>query len=75
MTELSAFRAEKDEFFGGHPQSPLTRDQRKEFQGLKYYPENESMRFEAKVEEFQEKVGFEMQTSTGGVQHLSLIHI
>jgi uncharacterized protein (DUF1684 family) len=69
MTELSAFRAEKDEFFGGHPQSPLTRDQRKEFQGLKYYPENESMRFEAKVEEFQEKVGFEMQTSTGGVQH------
>lgn len=69
MTELSAFRAEKDEFFGGHSQSPLTREQRKEFQGLKYYPENEALRFEVKVEEFQEKVGFEMQTSTGGVQH------
>lgn len=69
MTELSAFRAEKDEFFGGHSQSPLTREQRKEFQGLKYYPENEALRLEVKVEEFQEKVGFEMQTSTGGVQH------
>jgi hypothetical protein len=23
MTELEAFRAEKDEFFGSHPQSPL----------------------------------------------------
>lgn len=69
MTELSAFRAEKDEFFGGHSQSPLTREQRKEFLGLKYYPENEALRFEVKVEEFQEKVGFEMQTSTGGVQH------
>ncbi|MBK9782148.1 MAG: DUF1684 domain-containing protein [Anaerolineales bacterium] len=69
MTELDAFRAEKDEFFGSHPQSPLTREQKKQFHGLKYFPENDALRFEALVEEFPIKEGFDMQTSTGGVQH------
>ena len=36
MTELETFRAEKDEFFGKSSQSPLTREQRKNFTGLKY---------------------------------------
>jgi len=43
MTELEAFRAEKDEFFGSHPQSPLTREQKKIFHGLNYFPENEAL--------------------------------
>jgi uncharacterized protein (DUF1684 family) len=68
MTDLDAFRAEKDEFFGGHPQSPLTREQRKDFHGLQYFPENDALRLEVKVEEFESKQKFEMQTSTGDVQ-------
>mgnify|MGYP000889992019 FL=1 len=68
MTELTAFRTEKDQFFGGHPQSPLTREQRKVFKGLRYFPENDSLCLEVKVEEFPEKVRFDMQTSTGDVQ-------
>jgi hypothetical protein len=36
MTELDAFRAEKNEFFETHPQSPLTREQKKDFHGLNY---------------------------------------
>lgn len=68
MSELDAFRAEKDEFFGGHPQSPLTREQRKDFRGLQYFPENDALRLEVKVEEFEDKQTFEMQTSTGDVQ-------
>ena len=68
MTELDAFRAEKDEFFGSHPQSPLTREQKKEFHGLQYFPENDALRLEVKVEEFTNKQKFEMQTSTGDVQ-------
>lgn len=68
MNELEAFRAEKDDFFGGHSQSPLTPEQKKSFKGLGYFPENDSLRFEARVEEFSEKEGFDMQTSTGGVQ-------
>lgn len=69
MTELEAFRAEKDEFFASHPQSPLTREQKAGFHGLNYFPENEQLRIQAQVEEFSVKDGFDMQTSTGGVQH------
>lgn len=34
MTDLELFRAQKDEFFARHPQSPLTREQRRSFHGL-----------------------------------------
>jgi uncharacterized protein len=68
MTELDDFRAEKDALFGGHSQSPLTSEQRKNFQGLSYFPENDGLRLEVKVDEFKEKERFEMQTSTGDVQ-------
>lgn len=68
MTELDSFRAEKDAFFGGHPQSPLTPEQRTDFKGLAYFPENDSLRLEVMVEEIPEKPRFEMQTSTGDVQ-------
>jgi len=68
MTELEAFRIEKDDFFGSHPQSPLAREQKKEFKGLHYFPENEALRLEVQVNEFPLKESFEMQTSTGDVQ-------
>lgn len=68
MVDLKLFRAEKDEFFGGHPQSPLTREQKKNFKGLVYFSENESLRREVALEEFPVKEEFDMQTSTGGVQ-------
>ncbi len=65
MTELDDMRAEKDDFFGNHFQSPLTPEQRKDFKGLSYFPENEALRLEVQVEEFADKPSFEMQTSTG----------
>jgi len=68
MTDLEMFRAEKDEFFGSHPQSPLTREQKQAFKGLNYFPENPALSLEVQVEEFPEKTRFEMQTSTGDVQ-------
>jgi uncharacterized protein (DUF1684 family) len=68
MTELEAFRTEKDEFFASHPQSPLTPEQRKNFRGLNYFPENESLNLEVQVDEFPVQEEFEMQTSTGSVQ-------
>ena len=40
MSELTEYRAEKDEFFQRHPQSPLTPEQRLGFVGLQYFPEN-----------------------------------
>lgn len=68
MSELTDFRAEKDEFFRRHPQSPLTPDQRRGFIGLNYFPENEALRMEVQVELLHDEKSMEMQTSTGGVQ-------
>jgi uncharacterized protein len=68
MTGLDAFRAEKDALFGGDPQSPLTHEQRANFKGLNYFPENDALRLEVKLDEFENRERFEMQTSTGNVQ-------
>ncbi|MCL4530677.1 MAG: DUF1684 domain-containing protein [Chloroflexi bacterium] len=68
MTELEEFRAEKDDFFGHDVQSPLTPQQRRDFRGLNYFPENPSLRLELKAEPFLQKERIEMQTSTGDVQ-------
>lgn len=68
MTQLDDMRKEKDEYWGSHPQSPLTPEQKKDFKGLIYFPENESLRLEVQVEEFADKVHLQMQTTTGSVQ-------
>ena len=68
MTELETFRVEKNEFFASHPQSPLGHEQQEVFKGLNYFPENDSLRLEVKVDEFPTRDRFEMQTSTGDIQ-------
>ncbi len=68
MTEMEAMRSEKDEFFAHHPQSPLTAQQRQEFHGLDYFPDNDDLRMEVQLSEFPVKEWIEMQTSTGDVQ-------
>jgi len=68
MSELTDFRREKDEFFGYHPQSPLTPEQKHRFTGLQYFPENESLRLEVQAELLFDQQPMQMQTSTGGVQ-------
>jgi uncharacterized protein len=68
MSELTDFRADKDEFFKQHPQSPFTPEQQRVFTGLEYFPENEDLRLEVKVERFSDQQPMQMQTSTGGVQ-------
>ena len=68
MSELTAFRAEKDDFFKHHPQSPLTPEQRRGFAGLQYFPENDTLQLEVPVERLFDQQPMQMQTSTGGVQ-------
>ena len=68
MSDLDDFRKEKDEFFGRHPQSPLTPEQRRGFGGLHYFPENEDLRLEVKVELLPDERPMQMQTTTGDVQ-------
>jgi uncharacterized protein (DUF1684 family) len=68
MTDLDDFRREKDEFFKHDMQSPLTREQKKTFSGLNYFPENPGLRLEAAVEPWEQQETVQMQTSTGDVQ-------
>ncbi len=68
MNELEAIHKEKDDFFENHPQSPLTRDQKRDFHGLNYFRENADLRLEIKAEEFPVKERIEMETSSGDVQ-------
>ena len=68
VSELDGFRAEKNDFFGHDAQSPLTAQQKRDFHGLNYFPENPDLRLDVKVEELPAKERVEMQTSTGDVQ-------
>jgi len=68
MTELEHFRKEKDAFYSRSAESPLTRQQKKTFKGLKYFPENPALALEVEVKPFAEQKTIIMQTSTGDEQ-------
>ena len=68
MSELTEYREEKDDFFRMHPQSPLLPEQKKDFTGLNYFPEDDALRLEVQVEPLKDQESIQMQTSTGGVQ-------
>ncbi len=68
MNVLQTFRAEKDEFFRHHDQSPLTAEQKQSFAGLAYFPENAALRFETEVVPTSSQENIEIPTSTGGFQ-------
>jgi uncharacterized protein (DUF1684 family) len=68
MTDLQTLRAQKDEFFANDQHSPLTHEQRHDFKGLDYFPENPDLSLEVEVDENVEKAEFMMQTSTGDFQ-------
>ena len=66
--ELDDLRTEKDGFFRTSPHSPLTPEQQRGFEGLRYFPEDPSLRMSVEVERFPAPESIRMQTSTGDVQ-------
>lgn len=68
MSELESFRMHKDEFFRTDHHSPLTPEQKRDFSGLKYFPENKDLDFTVEVEEFDKDDIVQIQTNTGDVQ-------
>ena len=58
-------RAEKDEFFKLDQLSPLTCEQLTDFEGLNYYPVDESLRIELEIDRDLDPQEIRMQTSTG----------
>ena len=68
MSEVTEFRKAKDEFFKTSPQSPLTKEQKKDLAGLHYFPENPALRFELPLERYAHPERVTMQTNTGAAQ-------
>lgn len=71
MSALEEFRKEKDDFFKTDRQSPLTTEQKREFKGLNYFPENPSLQMEVKLERYPNPEQIVMATSTGDEQEYS----
>lgn len=68
MQTLKTLRAEKDQFFGRHHQSPLTPVQKQHFKGLNYFPENSVLRLQVDVETTQSSETVSIQTTGGQPQ-------
>ncbi|MEF8799630.1 MAG: DUF1684 domain-containing protein [Halolamina sp.] len=67
-TEIRENRAAKDEYFRTNPRSPIPPDERGSFDGLSYYPVDESYRFELPLHEHEDKEPVTVGTSTDGEQ-------
>lgn len=63
QNEVSNFRAEKNNFFRNHPQSPLHYRDQQQFSGLNYFPYDESFVYELDLQEYEQKEVVTMQTS------------
>jgi uncharacterized protein (DUF1684 family) len=68
MGELERFRINKDEFFRTDHHSPLTPEQKQNFAGLNYFPENPDLDLTVEVERFDKGDVVQIQTNTGDVQ-------
>jgi uncharacterized protein (DUF1684 family) len=65
VAELDAKRAEKDQFFAEHPQSPVPPGERETFDGLAYFDPDPAYRVEATVTRHDDPEPVEMDTSDG----------
>ena len=70
MTDVEEFRQQKDEFFRAHHESPLTPEQKRNFQGLRYYPEDPSLRFVTALDTDVPHERITIPTSTGDSEAL-----
>lgn len=68
MSELDNFRKHKDDFFRSGQQSPLTPEQKADFNGLRYFPENLDLDLEVEMETFPGREEINIQTNTGDVR-------
>jgi len=68
MQTLKTFRAEKDDFYARHDQSPLTPAQKRDFKGLNYFFENNALRLEVDVEVSSASESIQIQTTGGQPQ-------
>ncbi len=65
---LEDYRRQKDLFFQRDPHSPLTPEQKRDFKGMQYFPENPALALELEIQEFEVQETIQMQTSTGDLR-------
>ncbi len=68
VSELTSFRAEKDQVFARDPHSPLTPEQRRTFDGLVYFDENPQLVVQASIDRNVEHDEVRMSTTGGEEQ-------
>lgn len=69
VADVSAFRAQKDEFFGTSPQSPIPHELRHAgFSGLKYYPPDLTYRVEALLTPFDTPEVVQLGSTQGDIR-------
>src|SRR3954451_23042047 len=64
VTPLAQFRFAKDVFYRTSADSPLTDEQRREFEGLSYFPENEAFVFAVDPQPFDKQELVTIPTTT-----------
>lgn len=65
--QLTAYRANKDEFLGTSSHSPLPTGKRDGFDGLRYYPPNPALVFDLEIEP-SDGSRIQVQTSDGAIR-------
>jgi len=65
MAEVRQMRADKDEFFTDHPQSPIQPEYRDEFEGLNYFDPNPDFRVPARVRVYGNPDPVELDVTAG----------
>jgi uncharacterized protein (DUF1684 family) len=68
MSKLDDFRKRKDTYFRSHPRSPFSAEQKKDFQGLHYFPENPDLNLTVQVERYNSPEEVQVETTTGDTQ-------
>jgi len=70
-SDLDQFRAEKDDFFAHDHRAPLSPEQRRNFKGLAYFPENSQLVIRAQIDRNIEPGDVQMATTRGEEQVFS----
>jgi uncharacterized protein (DUF1684 family) len=65
MAEVRQMRADKDEFFTDHPQSPIQPEHRDEFEGLNYFEPDPDFRVPARVRVYGNPDPIELDVTAG----------
>ncbi len=65
VKQILKIRADKDLSFKHSKKSPIPDDQKKEFQGLSYFPVDLKYRFQLSLTQYKEKKNIKITTSTG----------